>query len=158
MDMLTLAMAKAYTDSKQLASAETTLSKIFEAEEEGFGLDAVDLSLVPSGAKCIVEFEEKTYERVVSYEYGDAFIGNLGLDGGEDTGEPFIIYFQDGMTIVLYQSGHSGTIRVYVDSETIHPIDPKFIPALDSITLNSPGGKRFTLMVDDSGTITATEA
>lgn len=56
----------------------------------------------------------------------------------------------------IYVSGQE-FMAVNIQWETIHPIDPKYIPALDSITLNSPGGKRFTVTVDDSGTITATE-
>jgi hypothetical protein len=36
-------------------------------------------------------------------------------------------------------------------------IDPNFIPAMDSVTLNSPGGKQYKLTVSDSGAITATE-
>ena len=38
-------------------------------------------------------------------------------------------------------------------TETIHPIDPKYIPAMDSITLNGADGKQYEVTVDANGAL-----
>ena len=88
------------------------------------------------------------------------YIGDfLGyMKKGESTGEPFTLYEQcyisDGSfisAVLGFIDNGTHTASVYQKTETIHPIDPKFI------VLTSPSGKKFNLTVDDSGTITATE-
>ena len=56
------------------------------------------------------------------------------------------------------KDGKTHTISVVkrIKTETIHPIDPKFIPAMDSITLNGADGKRYKLSVDASGNLVHT--
>ncbi len=41
-------------------------------------------------------------------------------------------------------------------TKTIHPIDPKFIPVMDSLVLNGADGKQYKIAVDASGALTAT--
>ena len=41
-------------------------------------------------------------------------------------------------------------------SETIHPIDPKLIPVMDSLTLSGADGKQYKLTVDANGALTHT--
>lgn len=52
---------------------------------------------------------------------------------------------------------HAGTPSLTISYQIAHPLDEKFIPPLDSVTLNSPSGKQFKLTVDDAGTLSATE-
>lgn len=57
----------------------------------------------------------------------------------------------------IYCMNTSGYYMSNLTWGTVKPIDPKFIPVMDSVTLNSPGGKKFAVTVDDSGNLTATE-
>lgn len=56
-------------------------------------------------------------------------IGNLKYFDGEDTGEPFIYVatLENPDTVVCETAGEH-TIAIYQETETIHPIDPKYIP------------------------------
>lgn len=158
MDMITLAMAKAYTDSKQLASAETTLTTVFENASAAM-VSKVDTSLVESGTRCVVEFCGETYERTAYVDRdGKIAVGNSYLRGGEsDTGEPFCIWNQTNSVYGIKRaSGFTGEISLYVKTEIIHTIDPKFIPAMDSLTLNGADGKQYKVTVDANGALVAT--
>lgn len=54
-------------------------------------------------------------------------------------------------------TNNDGSLRTYVSMfaaylyEAIYPIDPKYIPPLDSLTLNGADGKQYKLSVDESG-------
>ena len=52
----------------------------------------------------------------------------------------------------LYGSNHSATLHYSVD----YPIDPKYIPAMDSITLNGADGKQYEVTVDANGALVTT--
>lgn len=94
--------------------------------------------------------------------------GNLSLYGGmgEDTKEPFCLVYtyqtfssSDDVNApfgVVGTSESSHTIAVYKDVETIHPIDKKYIPALDSLTLNGADGKQYSVTVDANGALAVT--
>ena len=43
-----------------------------------------------------------------------------------------------------------------VECETVHQIDAKFIPALDSLTMNGADGKQYKLAVDENGALVHT--
>ena len=50
--------------------------------------------------------------------------------------------------------------KAYISSivtETIHPIDPKYIPAMDSITLNGEEGKKYKVFVNENGQLVTEE-
>lgn len=79
---------------------------------------------------------------VVAYQSGAHTVNTNGVDFAIDIPKPGI-----------YVAGQAMN-AVNVQWETIHPIDPKFVPTMDSITLNSPSGNRFTVTVDDTGAIT----
>jgi hypothetical protein len=67
--------------------------------------------------------------------------GNLGIfEGVEGTGEPFVYTIGDeGGTFVTAENGNI-TVSVTAETETIHTIDPKFLP--------SGGGGNATLYFD----------
>ena len=55
-------------------------------------------------------------------------------------------------------SGYTKNVPITLDvyATTVHPIEPKFIPAMDSLTLNGADGKQYKVTVDASGVLTAT--
>lgn len=127
----------------------------------------------PVGAKCKVTFDDKVYncEIVEDAEYC-WHIGNMSIgypSNYPDTGEPFCFEFgEPGYNLFIpgdYQSGgnYSYTLhglKIEIMSETVVPIDPKWLPVVDSVTINSStsgSSKKFKITVDDSGTISATE-
>lgn len=69
---------------------------------------------------------------------------------------------ENGIDVILpvgtyiYDIGNGSYATEVKFAETIHPIDPKFIPAFDSITLNGADGKQYKLSVDESGTLVHT--
>lgn len=48
-------------------------------------------------------------------------------------------------------------VAIFWDEKTVHPIDPKYIPTLDYLTLNGADGKQYKVTVNESGVLTATE-
>lgn len=87
-------------------------------------------------------FEDKTYIvywNGARYESkgmvgagGLTICGNLtiaGQAGASDTGEPFVIMTQGGMIAALSVNGET-TITLKISTETVHQIDPKFVPNL----------------------------
>lgn len=149
MDMITLALAKGYTDSKQIASVETTLTKVLE-KEDGFHFDDYT-PFVNVGTKCIVKFCGETYERT-AFDEGDGAVGvgnpHLNSQYGVDTGEPFYISMSSGATFIFYQTGYTGVIELYVKTEIIHTIDPKYLPA-------GIGGDNTIRFAEDYGSVGA---
>lgn len=158
MDMITLAMAKSYTDSQQLASYECQETVLLpETMIEGlqyqasYGASLVqyesrelyktigDLEL-DRGAEIpvTVEYDGVVYNTSLKHLFDEAFqsssylIGNRGIVGmpyGDDTGEPFLwILDRSTVAVVVMGEKESATFKVYLKDETIRHIDPKFIP------------------------------
>lgn len=69
------------------------------------------------------------YECAISY---GMMFGNVSLSpsAGEDTGEPFVFINDADSASGLFLATTEGkhTVSVYKQTETIHPIDPKFLP------------------------------
>ena len=127
----------------------------------------------PVGAKCKVTFDDTIYncEIVEDAEYC-WHIGNMSIGQPSDypdTGEPFCFEFGiPGYNLYIPGEYKGNGIYVYtlhglkieMASEIVVPIDPKWLPVVDSVTLNSStngSSKKFKITVDDSGTISATE-
>lgn len=95
----------------------------------------VDGSLSPDmgGKTYTVFFDGKEYKCTgfVKPEFDNmTAIGNLSiLHLGDDTGEPFAFMYQGGNTAVFAPMNGEHEIAIYEVSETIHPIDPKFLPS-----------------------------
>lgn len=59
----------------------------------------------------------------------------------------------------LIQTGELSVFVGYIKGDIkklIHPIDPKYIPTMDSITLNGADGKQYKVTVDANGQLTTT--
>ena len=78
---------------------------------------------------------------------GNASIGDPSLSGGNN--EPFIAIAAPGMTIMNAKVLGKHTFTISGEKEIIHRLDAKYIE------LTSPNGTKFTLMVDDDGTLYA---
>lgn len=119
-------------------------------------LDYVDVKSLSVGDAVSVLFDGNTYELIVGSEGEVIYVGNISLAGmGTDTGEPFVIALivpQQNAMVVTASSEPVHTIAVYEVTETIKPLDPKYI------VLTSPNGTKYNLSVSDSGTLSATAA
>lgn len=185
MDAATLALAKAYADSQRLAYMETAKSNlIFDGDATGkftvpgtlvgmgedtfFAkvtdsvIDANDITkikayLPPLGEAMYFERTLLTITDIYGAKVvsaGDVVLAVIVTEQASNVLGP------EAGTYLLTNSEAQGdvyTSEVNMCRVTIHPIDPKYIPAMDSVTLNSPGGKKFAVTVSDTGALTATE-
>lgn len=164
MDAVTLALAKNYTDSQRIAYTETAKTVVFPetvltfGNVEGMNTGIVQLSdalPVSGGDTLSVVYDGTKYETAVIAFPGDglgeggylAEFGNLSIAGmGNDTGEPFMAMYthqpvnaQFVLTVIATTADTSHTVTIYKETETIHPIDPKYLPegvGDNSITLD----------------------
>lgn len=190
MDMITLAIAKAYADEKQLARTETEITEVLPPTTiEGFSFnngvygatcseDYIEeaktalmeaMGIVDDQWKgeipVTLEFDGEKSNSTAYYLYTDFYgdmiwVGNASLisDVFDNTGESFAVAFVYGMLAVMTASERETcTVAIYTETETVHPIDPKFIPAMDSITLNGADGKQYELSIDGVGQLAVTE-
>ena len=144
MDMITLAMAKAYADKKG-GYIETSQTDIIpQTTTEGafvsgscYCLAFYDSDLhLNAGETYVVEWDGVRYVRTCFKNYSINVLGSMGVasPNKEDTGEPFcLVEYVDNVSVFFKEGVH--TFRVYQETETVHPIDPKYIP-WDS----APGG------------------
>lgn len=68
---------------------------------------------------------------------------------------PGLYRSSDGLLLAFSYSG-VGYCSCVEFASTIHPIDPKYIPTMDSITLNGADGKQYKVTVDANGKLTTT--
>lgn len=153
MDILTLAMAKAYTDSQRIASAETNKYAIcdnFELMSDTQSSTTMsNKEHFVEGAKCLVTIScyanfggtekiSETYSATVKRDGSSTglYVGNLSkFKDAENTGEKFLLYNKKNMLICFAEHllpSASGIcwITCEVVEETIHPIDPKYLPGV----------------------------
>ena len=156
MDMITLAMARAYTDSQRLASVEketvvilpetTVTAKCYEPGRTDAGFTPSNGELFfPStfaiGSEVIAVLDGVRYPcTVVGESLKDWYIGNMNVVNKDapDTGEPFKFeYFLDLPSSGLLlshtaQNPSEGehTFAIYQETETIHPIEAKYLPGV----------------------------
>lgn len=132
MDMITLALAKNYTNSQRLGYTEAAEVEIFKATL-GFVMNA-DVGLIFSPVDPITFVSGKTYKVIwdgVRYDVlpdENGNLGNKGLAGEEDTGEPFL--YVNGAFVAATEGTH--TVTITADGEITHKIDPEFIPQVDA--------------------------
>lgn len=129
--------------------------------------------LFPVGAKCKVTFDDTIYNCEIVEDAEHCWhIGNMSIcqpSNYPDTGEPFCFEFGVPGFNLSIPGEYNGSgsyvytlhgLKIEMVSETVVPIDPKWLPVVDSVTLNSSTAsstKKFRITVDDSGTISATE-
>lgn len=141
MDMITLAMAKAYTDSQQLARVENAATVIIPETKvtviDGYAPEFYDRDIpLPNGQECIVIFDGVKYPCTATIYHGPMwYAGNGALCGeGEDNGLPFCIAYEKIHTSLM--ATVSGEHTVYMEiPEKVKTIDPKFLPG---VTINLP--------------------
>lgn len=175
MDLLTLAMAKNYTDSTRIAYVDGG-SATFDSTNPGELVHAAEHEYIykfsplypsekdMSDAKVVlatqgmtigftVQKEGELNDNVTLYlflEWEEAFLVVSDKAGSFD--------FGDGNLITLPTAGMYLFMSASVDSLTNHfkleftwgtvkTIDPKFIPPMDSIILNGADGKQYKLTV-----------
>lgn len=179
MDAVTLALAKAYTNSQRNGYVEYRDIVCFpEAEFEFIG--AVNLNIPGNpfgdGDTVTVVYDGVEYVRTAKFfpeEYNDLaygyYVGNLKFVGGEDTGEPFALLSNfnryngnfNGFIVVdtdnFVDLGNSDSsahrIGCKVATEEVHPIDPKFLPGavLPVVELETmPGTQDAPAMLTDT--------
>lgn len=132
MDIVTLAMAKAYTDQKAGYSKTEELCFLREVmtKSELFSDVEMELPLVP-GETYIVTIDGVEQEYVCKEEEGAIYLGDPSfmLSFLDSTGDIFgLVVDAHPYAYIASMDGKAHTISVYQKKETIHTIDPKFIP------------------------------
>ena len=137
-DAETLAMAKAYTDSQRLAHAEVAITELvpettvqFKTDNDETGLDYTTINPVAltPGTVYEVMFDGAVYNCTLRDVGSRSILGNSKLLDQNDTGEPFIMNASVPNKLYAYTTNKAThTFRITVTEETIHPIDPKYLP------------------------------
>jgi hypothetical protein len=90
----------------------------------------------------IIEYNSVIYKNCYATNTdGTMILGNMGLQGGEDTGEPFVIMFptptqaeelgMSGVTAVIITSDNATELNMIIkckEIEKIEKLDPRFLP------------------------------
>lgn len=163
MDVLTLAMAKSYTDSKQLGHVEPALAYKWDGDRTGRARlvtgvyrtrDVYKISDTPADLNNLTEIKYSNGETlawevrtiggqqhaVVTDEWGDALYNECGS---------WVVSADDGLYVCRDDSNWVSCIRF--GDDVIHTIDKRLIPPLDSITLNGADGNQYKLTIDTNG-------
>lgn len=144
-DATVLEEAKAYSDSK---GGYTEPSKvIFDAALESTDGEVTALeglqveTLLTSGVTYQVNLDGGSYSAVCKTSELDGtefvYLGNLGIITDEDSGERFFVMSVevDGEKFVSAYDLDGGTRMIVSTTETIHKIDPKYLPEIDGTIL-----------------------
>lgn len=135
MDVVTLSMAKAYTDSQRLAYTEG--GKIMWDVElvpmEGTGFTYfqelnTDQTVLSVGKTYTVTTDSGSFTTVCKEMSGVVFLGNgsiLGITGVEDSGENFLVAVDKDHVMGFFDFNGGSRMEIST-AATIHPIDPKF--------------------------------
>lgn len=181
MDILALAVKKEFEKVKSqngFGYYRTLHEVLFENVavltdyDESFGvclsftnIRAILISEINPKAKVLwdgVEYNSEI-ERLddTQYSFGNEFLGN---PNAEDTGEPFLIMFNDelndGGMVVITAEPTVAHVSVFLSWELPVSIQEEFIPSLQGVVLHSTtegSGKHFKLTVDDNGTLSVTK-
>ena len=202
MDLVTLALAKQYTDSQRIGHIDAPEPILWDGDISGlhtFVTDEVSLVRIspevpdlrranhievwartPEKTGPFVEFTKNNIE-VVEDEELPGVIQLVGIGGiyyskptelalsVEQDCDIGLIYGEEPGKFVLLRGTYLYFLPITADftsalyvrtiefSETIHPIDQKFIPALDSLTLNGPDGRQYKVYVNESGELVTEE-
>lgn len=115
------------------------LDGVFEATplgDDDFNVIETPALAIKAGKAATVNWNGKQYTCVAFESDGVVAFGNLAIVGvGDDTGEPFVYSLSiddKGNKSGLFATTDSGSITVTVTSttETIVPIDPKYLPGV----------------------------
>lgn len=175
MDILTLAIARAYTDKQKSWSTQTLKNQVFL--EEGLYGEFTEYSGVSN--RCVISFDgvdnsfynalrdlrEQDPNPMVVVEWdgvrykcqvpksGNISLGNLSYRASSmpDTGEPFLI-MTNSTSITLFSndlSKSTHTISVYTEMGFITPVDKDYIPIMGSFYMTDANGWYYKVTVED---------
>ena len=110
---------------------ETSFTTVEDNGEYSAFVDVV--ASVADGDACAVVYDGTAY-KCTAWVFGNVHaLGNGGLLSGAgiaDTGEPFCIISAAGIVLIVNDTEvATHTIAIFKEQETIHTIDPKFLPA-----------------------------
>lgn len=162
MDVVTLSMAKAYTDSQRLAYTEG--GKIMWDVElvpmEGTGFtyfqeSNTDQTVLSVGKTYTVTTDSGSFTTVCKEMSGVVFLGNgsiLGITGVEDSGENFLVAVDEDHVMGFFDFNGGSRMEIST-AATIHPIDPKFLPGVCLPVVELSGAE--TLTTEEQAQLTA---
>ena len=164
MDMITLAMAKAYADSQRLGHVEPAKVVLDVGLTDGsnFEFNATGIEL-KAGETYTVVTESGSFNAVCNGVDGVLlYMGNTSLidpDEGENTGENFCVFLNQDFGAwfgVAIDANGGGFIKV-TTTETIHPIDPKYLPGvcLPVVELSTTLTNGVTFTEEENAALTA---
>lgn len=138
-----------------ISSTVNGASYDFVASEEFGGLfvvhgNSINNFVKPTDFDVTVRWDDKDYYCKINSMETAAFIGNQSLSGdGNNTGEPFfiIIDWDDVNTLIISETEGEHYLNICRYYKTIAPTDPKYLPPVDSITMNGADGKQYKLTV-----------
>lgn len=88
--------------------------------------------LPEAGEVATVSFDGKEYECAAVVMRGTVVYGNAAIMGGDDTGEPFVLISvptsQSSVMCLTDTEPTVHSISVYRKEETVHTLDPKYLP------------------------------
>ena len=88
--------------------------------------------LPEAGEVATVSFDGKEYECAAVVMRGTVVYGNAAIMGGDDTGEPFVLISvptsQSSVVCLTDTEPTVHSISVYRKEETVHTLDPKYLP------------------------------
>ena len=131
-----------YSEFGMTTLVETQTVNVESPEQAAFDAFPLELNV---GSTYTVIWDGAEYKCVSYFAEGPnaPCIGNGtlgGLDGGND--EPFLIIARDGSTMLFAEAAGAHTIRIDGLKETVHTIDPKYLPTqklVVDITTNDDG-------------------
>lgn len=107
---------------------ETEVTLVMD-EVEGMVVGPIYVSnfaiLPEPGKEYIVTYNGKEYKCILS---GMGILGNQAIIGGEDTGEPFAIFFIGDPVLVIPTDQSEGTAKVSIKGTIVKQIDPEYAP------------------------------
>lgn len=153
------------TDPKMeyLVKDETVTLETLESlpGDWAIGKLATNISL-EDGKTYTVTWDGKEYSVVGTSFEQTVIIGNMGLTGGDDTGEPFFLGYTDAVFIVYGLGAGTHTFSVATMTRQIIPLPAEYIPSTiqrtgGPVILADSSGAKWRLTVGTDGTLT-TEA
>ena len=127
----------------------------------GLSLDACFEETIVEGCNYTVVFDGIEYQRTALAFEGVPYVGNAGIMGLDDTGEPFFLfspYGPDGGTETYSSSAGEHSIKVTGTHEEIKKLDADLIESVvwpgdgaDSVVLNSRTNKALGMLSTASG-------
>ena len=163
MDLITLAMAKKYSNSK---GGYTEPGKVYTFDgnaEETENYNGIIYAKIASTAPNLHNVTKAVYTAPDGSTV-EILAENMNVEdiyGGQRIivslmGQNISFIILDDVGLWGYAQPGYGYCSLIEFAETIHPIDPKYLPPVDSLTMNGADGKQYKLTVNN-GAISVSE-